>query len=255
MKIPRWAKPLRSNGILEQVTFDQREFQVRCEWGMRGLEELAPLSDVVILVDVLSFATAVDVATSRGGIIFPYPLKDASADAYAAAMDAQPAAVRREDGFSLSPASLETLPASFRLVLPSPNGAALSFHVHHPSVLAACFRNAGAVARAAAGLGSTFAVIPAGETWSTGELRPSLEDLAGAGAVVAGLPGDRSPEAELAAACFAHFRTDLAGALRRSSSGKELIERGFGRDVELAAEFNVSSNVPRLVGRAWVGMR
>jgi 2-phosphosulfolactate phosphatase len=144
-------------------------------------------------------------------------------------------------------------PAGYRLVLPSPNGAPLSFAAGgHPIVLAACLRNAGAVARMAAGLGATFAVIPAGETWATGELRPSLEDLIGAGAVIASLPGNRSPEAELAAASFERFHADPGGALPQSSSGKELIERGYGRDVELAAECDVSMNVPRLMDGAFV---
>lgn len=235
------------------VTLDQAEFQIRCEWGLRGLAELAPASDAVILVDVLSFTTALDIATSRRAIVFPYPLKEPSAADYAVAMDAHLASADRASGFSLSPASLQSLPAGYRLVMPSPNGAALSFHTHHPLVLAACLRNFEAVARAAAHLGSRFAVIPAGETWSTGDLRPCLEDLIGAGAVIACLPGTRSPEAELAAACFEHFRADLAGALRQSSSGKELIERGFGRDVELAAKCGVSTSVPRLMGRCFAG--
>jgi 2-phosphosulfolactate phosphatase len=235
------------------VTFDQAEHQVRCEWGLRGLRELAPVSEILIIVDVLSFTTALDIGTARGAIIFPYPLNDPSAATYAAAFHARLASVGRQAGFSLSPASLESLPAGYRLVLPSPNGAALAFAAgHHQIVLAACLRNAGAVARMAASLGATFAVIPAGETWPTGELRPSLEDLIGAGAVIASLPGNRSPEAELAAAIFERFRAGPAGALRQSSSGKELIERGFGRDVELAAECDVSVNVPRLLDRAFV---
>jgi len=235
--------------------FNQAEFSVRCEWGQRGLAELAPVSDVVILIDLLSFTTAVDIATACDAIVFPYPLKDPSAAEYAAEMDAQLASAHRGAGFSLSPASLLGLPAGSRLVLPSPNGARLSFHIHHPALLAACLRNAGAVARAAISFGSSFAVVPSGEIWSTGELRPCVEDLVGAGAVIAHLPGARSPEAELAVACFEHFRDDLPGALRQSSSGKELIERGFDRDVDLAAEFDTSTNVPRLVGRGFVSER
>jgi 2-phosphosulfolactate phosphatase len=235
------------------VTFDQAEFQVRCEWGLPGLRELGAISDVVAIVDILSFTTAIDIATARGAVVFPHPLKGESAFRYAASLDAILASADRGSGFSLSPASLRDLPAGHRLVLPSPNGAALSFAVEHPIVLAACLRNATAVAQAAARLGSTVAVIPAGETWPTGELRPSLEDWVGAGAVIAACPGSRSPEAELAFAAFHHFREDLSRALRTSSSGKELIERGFGLDVELAAELDVSVNVPRLVDRAFAG--
>ncbi len=233
------------------MTFDQAEFQVRCEWGLRGLRELAPSSDVLIIVDVLSFTTALDIATARGAIIYPYPLKDDSATAYAASAGAHLASADRRSGYSLSPASLETIPAGYRLVLPSPNGAALSFSAGHPVTLAACLRNAGAAAELAANLGTTFAVIPAGETWSSGELRPCVEDLIGAGAVIDALPGSRSPEADLAAAAFQRFRERLAAALRESGSGKELMGRGFVRDVELAAEFNVSTIVPRLVNQAF----
>jgi 2-phosphosulfolactate phosphatase len=207
-----------------------------------------------VIVDVLSFTTAIDIATARGGMVFPYPLKGESAASYAGSLDAHLASPDRGSGFSLSPASLRNLPAGYRLVLPSPNGAALSFTVAHPVVLAACLRNAAAIAQAAARLGSTVAVIPAGETWSTGELRPSLEDWLGAGAVIAACTGSRSPEASLAAAAFHHFREDLSQALRGSGSWKELIERGFGLDVDLAAELNVSTNVPRLVNRAFVSV-
>jgi 2-phosphosulfolactate phosphatase len=234
------------------VTFDQAEFEVRCEWGLQGLGALGAISDVIVIVDVLSFTTAIDIATARGGMIFPYPLKGESAADYADSLNAKLASPDRTRGFSLSPASLRSLPAGYRLVLHSPNGAALSFSGDHPTVLAACLRNATAVAQTAASLGSTIAVIPAGEMWPTGELRPSLEDWVGAGAVIAALSGSRSPEARLAAAAFDHFREGLSQALRESGSGKELIERGFGLDIDVAAELNVSTNVPRLVNRAFV---
>ena len=231
--------------------FDQAGFEIRCEWGLRGLRELAPISDVVIIVDVLSFCTALDVGTSRGATIFPYPFKGDSAAAYAASVNAQLANADRGAGPSLSPASLWGAEPGVRLMLPSPNGSALSFAAKHRNVLAACLRNATAAAALAGSLGSTIAVIPAGETWDSGELRPSVEDLVGAGAVIASLPGRKSPEAQLAVAVFECVRTNLAETLRECGSGRELIERGFGADVELAAEFEVSSNVPVLEGRAF----
>jgi phosphosulfolactate phosphohydrolase-like enzyme len=40
-----------------------------------------------------------------------------------------------------------------------------------------------------------------------------------------------------------------------SSSGKELIERGFEKDVYLACEFNVSDNGPLLINGSYVGQK
>lgn len=119
-------------------------------------------------------------------------------------------------------------------------------------LLIPCLRNASAVAAQAARLGTTFGVIPAGETWPSGEVRPSLEDLIGAGSVIARLPGKKSPEAQLALAAFEHFRASLYPALEGCGSGKELIERGFARDVELAGQYDVSANAPVLLDRAFV---
>jgi 2-phosphosulfolactate phosphatase len=221
------------------VRFDQASFDVRCEWGPRGLAELEPVCDVVIIVDVLSFSTAVDIATARGAVVYPYPRKDGSAPP------------DRGLGYSLSPASLRTIPAGYQLTLPSPNGSALCFAAKCRHVLTGCLRNASAVAAAASRMGSTIAVIPAGETWPGGEFRPSLEDLVGAGSIIERLPGHRSPEAELAAAAFAKFRGDLPAALHAGGSGRELIERGFEADVDLAAQFDVSDNAPILTNRAF----
>jgi len=70
--------------------------------------------------------------------------------------------------------------------------------------------------------------------------------LIGAGAVLACLPGRPSPEAETAIAAFERFQHNLHDVLAHSTSGKELTERGFACDVELAAEFAVSAAVPVL---------
>jgi len=234
------------------VIFDQSEFRIRCEWGLRGLTKLAPVSDVVIIVDVLSFTTSLDIAVSREAVVFPYKETGEPAAAYAAAIGAEIASNERGTGFSLSPTSLQRLPRGYRLLLPSPNGARLCFSADHPIVLAACLRNASAIAQTAARLGGTVAVIPAGETWESGDLRPAFEDLLGAGAVIAALRGTKSPEAELALAAFEHFRANLSDSLYHSSSGKELISRGFAEDVTLAAQCNVSTHVPRLVNRAFI---
>ncbi len=47
-------------------------------------------------------------------------------------------------------------------------------------------------------------------------------------------------------------KNDLLGNLEKCSSGKELIERGFESDVELAAAINVSDCVPIFTDKAYI---
>src|SRR5580704_4931192 len=107
--------------------YDQSKFDIRCEWGIESLKALAPVSDVVVIVDVLSFSTAVDVAVGQGAYVFPYRWKDESALDFARSVGAELADPSRKlDSWSLSPASLVSIPRGTRLVLPSPNGSNLS---------------------------------------------------------------------------------------------------------------------------------
>ena len=236
--------------------FDQAEYDVRCEWGPVGLKALAPISDVVIIVDVLSFSTCVDIAAGRGATVLPCRWKDEHAADIAAQHDALLAGRRGMGAFSLSPVSLSDIPANVRLVLPSPNGSALSAAVGTTPMFAGCLRNAAAVARAATASGRRIAVIPAGERWHSEDdsLRPALEDLLGAGALISALTGRLSPEAQLAKDAFCGAQSELDTRLMESSSGRELAERGFAEDVVMASEWNVSSCAPQLVDGAYKNM-
>jgi 2-phosphosulfolactate phosphatase len=206
-----------------------------------------------VIVDVLSFSTAVDIALSKGASVLPYRWKDGSAKGFAVAKGAVLADGRSSGNeYTLSPASLRSIPRGTLLVLPSPNGSTLSLSASGVPLFTACLRNAPAVAKQAAALGSRIAVIPAGEQWRESSFRPCLEDLIAAGSVLAELPGTPSPEAEMAVATFMRFRRDLGGALFRCGSGKELVERGFALDVELAAEYAVSRVSPRLTGGQFI---
>jgi len=152
------------------ITFDQLEFDIRFEWGEHGVTTLAPISDVVIIVDVLSFSTSVELPARR--------------------------------------------------------------------------------------FGRKFAVIAAGERWKDdGSLRPSFEDMVGAGAIISWLAGAKSPEATAAEAAFRDVESKLSEALRQCSSGKELIAQGFANDVILASELNVSECAPVLIDDAYRSVR
>jgi len=230
------------------MIFNQQEFDVRCEWGPQGVSMLAPISDVIIIIDVFSFCTCVEIGVGRGALIYPFQSQGESAQIFADSVGAILASHRREiSDYSLSPASFLSIPNGTRIVLPSPNGSLLSTTAGPTPVLAGCLRNAFAVAAAATKFGKKIGVIPAGERWKTdGSLRPCLEDILAAGAILRHLPGALSPEARMAVSVFNGFQSSLESHLRQSSSAKELMEQGFIEDVILASMLDVSTSVPFL---------
>lgn len=234
------------------MTFSQAEYNIRLEWGEQGVNTLARISDVVIIVDVLSFSTSVEIAVSRGATVYPYRKSFEEAREFSNSIDAELAEKRRDAKYSLSPQSMLGIPKGLKLVMPSPNGSRLSLSTRETPTIAGCLRNAKAVAEAAKKYGEKIAVIPAGERWPDGTLRPSFEDLVGAGGIVSYLGGRRSPEADAARSAFEGAKQDLENLLLGCSSGKELIERGFEQDVILAAALNVSDCVPILKNAAYV---
>ena len=240
----------------------QASYSRRLEWGPTGAAALvadARPGDLVVVVDVLSFTTTLCVAVEHGIAVHPYPWASADAASYAAERGAV-LAVGRSKGrasgaVSLSPASFEGVGGIDRVVLPSPNGSAISLGLADSglTVVGACLRNASAVGRRLRDRPGRLCVVAAGERWPDGSLRPAVEDLWGAGAVLAALgPEGASPEAEAAVAAFDVVRARLPEALAACASGRELVTSGFVRDVELAADLDASTAVPVLVADAFV---
>lgn len=232
----------------------QTQFDIRCEWGEQGVLALAPDSDAIIIVDVLSFSTCVAIAVHNGAIVYPFHSKISSARDYANQKGALLATKQRNvEGFSLSPSSLMRIPAATKIVLPSPNGSTLSTLTGDIPTFAGCLRNAKAVAKVAQEQGNKVSVIPAGERWFNTDysLRPSMEDWIGTGAIIHYLSGTKSIEAQTAENTFLQFRDDLYACFQMIGSGIELIDKGFAEDVHLATELNVSDVVPRLMNEAY----
>lgn len=135
---------------------------------------------MLVIVDVLSFSTAVDVVVARGGKVRPVRW----ADRASAARPADPS-------WTLRPSSLVSVPAGTELELASANGATLCSLAESTGaiVLAGCLRNARAVASAARELaaGGPIGVVPGGERWGVnlsesgegGPLRPARGDRCG----------------------------------------------------------------------------
>lgn len=237
----------------------QTDYDTRFEWGLQGLAAAGAGIDVVVIVDVLSFSTAVEVCVARGGAVHPFAWKDERAEAFATAKGAILAVSRNEMSarrpFSLSPTSLMAIPSGVAVVLPSPNGATLSVAaatipgVTH--VLAGSLRNASAIARAAALLGRKILVVAAGERWRDDSLRPALEDQLGAAAILAALPRTAmSPEAEAAASGWCGHQ-DARRMIMACASGRELLAAGYEHDVRMATEYDVSVAVPSMQDGAY----
>jgi 2-phosphosulfolactate phosphatase len=251
--------------VAAESVFSQPGAGARLDWGSTGAAELSRACAVLVVVDVLSFSTAVDVAVARSTRVHPFPWAGEDAAGYAERIGGVVAVGRSkvtpDRPWSLSPAALRRAPAVPDLVLPSPNGAAICAAAASTGipVFAACLRNATAVAGwlRAHGYGrpdAAVGVVAAGERWPDGTLRPCVEDLLGAAAVIDGLAqqGVRlSVEAAVALAALAAV-PDVPAAISGCVSGQELITRGYGDDVAVAVELNVSRVVPALRSGAFV---
>jgi len=124
-------------------------------------------------------------------------------------------------------------------------------HEAGSTVVAACLRNAEAVAGWAQQQSAPIIVIACGERWPDGSLRPALEDFLGAGAVLSRLGGAQSPEARSAAAAWLDAQDRIETVLLDCSSGRELSDKGWRQDVLYAAKVDISTEVPILDNQAF----
>ena len=231
----------------------QTPYNVRFDWGIAGARSVGTTATVTVVVDVLSFTTTLSVAIDAGTAVLPYPFARDDAAAFAEAHDAVLAGPRSASGPSLSPASLRAATPPARLVLPSPNGATISYALGG-TCLGGSLRNAASVATWIAGrhdpATTSVAVIAAGERWPDDTLRPAVEDLWGAGAILAALRDEGwtnlSPEAMATAMAWDAAAPEISELLLGCASSRELADAGFRDDVVIAAEVNSSESVPLL---------
>jgi 2-phosphosulfolactate phosphatase len=223
---------------------------------LAGIQAWKASASVFVIVDVLSFSTAVSVCVERGATVIPFPYGDAAAASSEAASRGATVASPRSAGggqLSLSPTSLKGIAPGARLLLPSPNGSRLSLKTGDVPTICGCLRNAGAVAKMADSIAGdgTIVVIAAGERWPDQTLRPAIEDWLGAGAIIEASSGQSNAEAELAAAAYTAVKTRLAEIVRGSRSGRELTLGDYGEDVEVALEIESSTVAPLMTNGAY----
>lgn len=237
----------------------QEGFRCRHDWGRLGARAAAERGDIVVIVDTLRFSTAVAAAIDLGAWIYPCATATQAAELQARVGGEIAAWQAAPDRYSLSPRSYARAEPFERIILPSPNGATcIGFGKDAPYLFAGApvctSAVAAAVTRLMDDLGLSVTVVSCGERrqQDSGEdeaMRPAIEDYLGAGAILARLPTERSPEAEVCAAAFEASKDQLADLLWECESGRELRAKGLGEDVHFAAEVDRFACVPEL----WAG--
>jgi 2-phosphosulfolactate phosphatase len=239
--------------------FDQAPCEVRVEWGRRGAREAAERGDIVIIVDVLSFSTTVVTALEHGARIYPYPPHLHGND-YAEKIGAEYILGRAEAAKigtpTLSPVSFNQAHSHKKYVVSSLNGAYCTWIASKvPALLVGSFLNASSVASVANQLRSqthsNITVVPCGEQWNDvrdkeDSLRPALEDYLGSGAILSYLDGNLSPEAQVCAGAYNQSKTKIKELIWECGSGRELRDRGYGKDVRFSSQLNIFQTVPIL---------
>ena len=205
--------------------FDQSAYQVRFEWGVAGLQRLAP-ADVVVVVDVLRFSSTVTDAVASGRTV----------------------ALAGTEGWSRNGAAVAAAAGESTVLL----GALRNASAVAKTVLELQNRRQQR---------TSVAVIAAGELTDAGDLRFAVEDQLGAGTIIAALSDlgadHTSPEAAAVCESARGLRRAMRHLLTASGSGKEIAEgvaatariEGAGlvpTDTAAAAEVDATDVVPVL---------
>lgn len=238
--------------------FSQTAHRCRLDWGRRGARAGAERGDALVIIDTLSFSTAVATAIDRGATVYPCRW-DADSRQVARGLGAEYTVKRREvperGRYSLSPGTLAGLAAGTRLVISSPNGGTCTeLGRRVPQLFVAALVNASAVAAAVDALlrssNASVTLVACGERWEDasedGPLRVAVEDYLGAGAVLAGISEGKSPEARVCEAAYRELKEELPAIIAECGSGLELRSIGFEDDVALAAKLELYDSVPAL---------
>jgi 2-phosphosulfolactate phosphatase len=228
-----------------------------CEWGEQGARTFEGSVGALIIVDVLSFSTCVDIAVARRALVYPFAYGDPGGSTGRTGYRRRGRGATRQQRAPLQP--VPRLAARHRAGEQA-RAAECEWLGHFHGV------------KVDTGSHGLFAKRPRrcrkvcrDCTGYPGCGRPGREALARRQPAA----GDRGPdgcgrdprcagpallsEAEVALHAFRNARPRLAELVRGSVSGQELVTRGYPEDVETAIQLNVSDAAPLLVDGAYSG--
>jgi 2-phosphosulfolactate phosphatase len=235
--------------------YGQIEYRCRFDWGVEGAISAAERGDIVVIVDTLSFSTAVVTAVNNYGIIYPAVDQDDLLE-ISGRIDAVKAVPRNdvpsEGRFSLSPETYFDLEADTSIILASPNGASCCRAAKAaPNVFVASLINAKTAGNTIEKImdltGRDVTLIACGERLKleleNPGIRFAIEDLLAVGAILSYIRKDKSPEAQVCEAAFGAVENYIDEMIWDSISGRELRSHGFGHDVTYSARVNIIDTV------------
>jgi 2-phosphosulfolactate phosphatase len=243
---------------------DESRYAWHMEWGRRGARAGAERGDLIVIVDVLRFSSAVIAAVQNGLIVYPVGREQDPAE-LAQRMGAELAIGSKDvpgtGRYSLSPQTLASGVPGTKVVLPSLNGSACSAVARQgAAVVAGGILNARAVAdycvAAQERTRNGVTIVACGEQWQdAGEdedhLRPAVEDYMGAGAILSHVQQTLSPDATVCRAAFQGTAELVEALIWECSSGRELRDKGLEDDVRFCARLDAYAVVPVLLGGAF----
>ena len=232
------------------------------DWGLEGVREAIKNEEIPIIVDILRFSSTITTAIAHGFIIYPFFNKKRAAE-FASENGFELAGKTGEAKFSNSSLSfLENKDyKNKKVVLATPNGGACAELFQEEGLgYIGSFLNAGAVAdyvnQLAKKTGRDIAVIGVGERYSrrkSGEiifldeiqrLVFTAEDFLGAGAIIAQMDLEKTPEAKVCELAFRSSQGKLKELVQETASGKQIMTRGREKEIDHLIQLNYYDVVP-----------
>ncbi len=231
----------------------------------RSLVPESVAGSTVVVIDTLRATTTIACAVARGVVVETVSsIAEAKRRRGARVLIAGERGGKKLPGFDLgnSPVDIEAASrgtaspsgrnepslAGKRLVLTTTNGTgAIARSAAARAIYVGALVNASAIARAVA-KDESLVLLCAGRTTGV-----ALEDLLGAGAIIAALPASCFDEAQLSDGArlsldlFRRAKKDLHAFLRECESGRNLLRMGAAADVALCAELDRVAVSPRLL--------
>jgi len=156
---------------------------------------------------------------------------------------------RKIEGFDLGNSPREYIGERIkgkRLILTTTNGTKAFHRVSSGrEILATSFFNIGAIARHCLDMRTNLLIFPSGD-----EGRFSLEDVVCGGMLIDRMlekgkgPFSLTDASQSALILYERFKENLVKALRLSTHGQDLIERGFEEDLSYCAQVDITNVVP-----------